>query len=67
LRGATTSGRLAGASDEIPTNRIIDGIDQAALLVDGDTSGRRDYDFVHTGNFLAATTKTRSKRTWELP
>ena len=60
----TTFARLAGATDHIPTDRIIDGIDQTALLVRGDTHGRRDYNFVYTGNILAATIKGRYKRVW---
>jgi arylsulfatase len=60
----TTFARLAGATDRIPTDRIVDGLDQAALLLNGDTSGRRDYNFVYTGNILAATTKGRFKRVW---
>jgi arylsulfatase len=60
----TTFARLAGATDQIPTDRIIDGIDQTAVLVNGDTKGRRDYNFVYTGNILAATTKGRFKRVW---
>lgn len=59
-----TFARLAGATGNIPTDRIIDGIDQTALLLDGDTHGRRDYNFVYTGNILAATTKNRYKRVW---
>ncbi|MGI9667892.1 MAG: sulfatase-like hydrolase/transferase [Acidimicrobiia bacterium] len=60
----TTFARLAGASDAVPTDRIIDGIDQTALLVNGDTHGRRDYNFVYVGNILAATVKGRWKRIW---
>ena len=59
-----TFARLAGATDGIPTDRIIDGIDQTALLLEGDTNGRRDYNFVYTGDILAATTKGRYKRIW---
>ena len=60
----TTFARLAGATDNIPSDRIIDGLDQTALLLNGDTQGRRDYNFVYTGNILAATTKGRFKRVW---
>ena len=34
------------------------------MLVNGDTHGRRDYNFVYTGDILAATTKGRFKRVW---
>ena len=60
----TTFARLAGATNHIPTDRIIDGVDQTALLLKGDTNGRRDYNFVYTGNILAASTKGRYKRIW---
>jgi len=60
----TTFARIAGAKDGIPTDRIVDGLDQTALLVNGDTHGRRDYNFVYTGDILAATTKGRFKRIW---
>ncbi|MDX2379608.1 MAG: sulfatase-like hydrolase/transferase [Acidimicrobiia bacterium] len=60
----TTFARLAGATGNIPTDRIVDGIDQTALFLKGDTNGRRDYNFVYTGNILAATTKGRFKRVW---
>lgn len=65
----TTFARLAGATKYIPTDRIIDGIDQTALLLKGDTFSRRDYNFIYTGNILAATVKGRFKRKWvgELP
>ncbi len=65
----TTFARLAGATDNIPTDRIIDGVDQTSLLLNGDTYSRRDYNFVYTGNILAATIKGRYKRKWvgELP
>jgi arylsulfatase A-like enzyme len=59
-----TFARLAGATGNIPTDRIVDGIDQTALLLKGDTHGRRDYNFVYTGNILAASTKGRYKRVW---
>ena len=60
----TTFARLAGATENVPTDRIVDGIDQTALLLNGDTNGRRDYNFVYTGNILAASTKGRFKRIW---
>jgi arylsulfatase len=65
----TTFARLAGATEHIPADRIIDGLDQTALLLKGDTFSRRDYNFVYTGPILAATIKGRFKRVWvgELP
>ncbi len=65
----TTFARLGGATKYIPTNRIIDGIDQTALILEGDTHSRRDYVHIYTGNVYAATVKGRFKRRWvgELP
>jgi len=60
----TTFARLAGAMEYVPTDRIIDGIDQTGLFLKGDTFSRRDYVFIYTGNILAATVKGRYKRVW---
>ncbi len=60
----TTFARLGGAKKYIPTDRVIDGLDQTSLLLNGDTHGRRDYLFVYAGNTLGATTKGRYKRHW---
>jgi hypothetical protein len=59
----TTFARLAGATKHIPTDRIIDGVDQTALLLKGDTFSRRDYVFIYTGDVLAA---TRCQRVYAL-
>ncbi len=60
----TTFARVAGATEYIPTDRIIDGLDQTSLLLNGDSHSRRDYNFVYTGPILAATIKGRFKRIW---
>ncbi|VFQ46198.1 sulfatase-like hydrolase/transferase [Desulfoluna butyratoxydans] len=60
----TTFARLGGATRYIPTDRIIDGVDQTALFLKGDTHSRRDYVFIYTGDELAATVKGRYKRDW---
>ncbi len=60
----TTFARLAGATEHIPTDRIIDGIDQTALLLKGDTHGRRDHVFIYQGPDLAATVKDHYKMHW---
>ena len=60
----TTFARLAGATQYIPTDRIIDGIDQTALLFEGDTNSRRDYVFIYAGPRLGATVKGNYKRHW---
>jgi arylsulfatase len=57
----TTIARLGGATDGIPRERIIDGIDQTALLLNGDTHGRRDYVFIYNINTLEAVVKEQYK------
>ena len=65
----TTFATLGGARDKIPTDRIIDGVDQTSLLFNGDAHSRRDTVNIYTGNILAAQVKNRFKRRWigELP
>lgn len=65
----TTFAHLGGATQYIPTDRIIDGIDQTSLFLNGDTYSRRDYVHIYTGDILAAQVKGRFKRHWvgELP
>ncbi len=63
----TTFARLAGASQWIPRDRVIDGIDQTALLMNGDTHSRRDYVFIYAGPNLGATVKGNYKRHWISP
>jgi len=60
----TTFARLAGAMKNIPTDRVIDGIDQTALLLNGDTHSRRDHVFIYAGPRLGATVKGNYKRHW---
>jgi len=63
----TTFARLAGATKNIPTDRVIDGIDQTALLLNGDTHSRRDHVFIYAGPRLGATVKGNYKRHWISP
>ncbi len=60
----TTFARLAGATKGIPTDRIIDGIDQTSLLLNGDTFSHRDHVFIYAGPNLGATVKGNYKRHW---
>ncbi len=60
----TTFARIGGATQYLPTDRIIDGLDQTAMLMNGDTHGRRDYQFIYTGPILAATIWKQYKRMW---
>jgi arylsulfatase len=57
----TTFARLGGATDKIPTDRLIDGLDQSALMLEGETNGRRDYVFNYSGNKLESVVKERFK------
>ncbi len=60
----TTFARLGGATEHVATDRIVDGIDQTALLLNGDTHSRRDYVFIYAGPKLGATVKGNYKRHW---
>ncbi len=60
----TTFARLGGVTQHIPTDRVIDGIDQTSLLLNGDTYSRRDYVFIYAGPNLGATVKGNYKRHW---
>ena len=57
----TSLARFGGATDEIPTDRVIDGVDQTALMLEGETHGRRDYVFIYSGNKLEAIVKEHLK------
>ncbi|MGB3564822.1 MAG: sulfatase-like hydrolase/transferase [Thermoanaerobaculia bacterium] len=63
----TTFARLGGALDQVPTDRVIDGQDQTALFLKGDTHGRRDYVFIYQGPNLGATVKGNVKKHWISP
>ncbi len=57
----TTFARIGGAIDKVPTDRVIDGVDQTGLLLLGDTHGRRDYVFIYDGPTLKAVVKNKYK------
>jgi len=57
----TSLARLGGADDKIPTDRLIDGVDQSALMLEGETHGRRDTVFIYSGNALKAVVKEQYK------
>ncbi len=57
----TSIARLGGATEKIPTDRVIDGVDQTALMLEGETHGRRDYVFIYSGNSLKAIVKEQYK------
>ena len=43
------------------TDRLIDGVDQSALLLEGETKGRRDTVFLDSGNKMEAVVKEHLK------
>ncbi len=57
----TTFARIAGATDRIPRDRVIDGIDQTALLLEGEGNSRRDYVYVYEGPVLRSVVKQEFK------
>jgi len=57
----TSLARFGGASDKIPTDRIIDGVDQTSLMLKGETHGRRDTVFIYSGDSLKAVVKEQYK------
>jgi arylsulfatase len=61
----TTFARLGGATKYIPTDRVIDGVDQTSLFLNGDGYSRRDYVMIYQGSSLAAGVKGRFKRDWK--
>jgi arylsulfatase A-like enzyme len=60
----TTFARIGGAMDLIPNDRVIDGVDQTALLINGDGHSRRDYVHIYSGSNYAASVKQQFKRHW---
>ena len=63
----TTIARITGATKHIPRDRVVDGVDQTSLLLNGDLHGRRDYVHIYNGPTLAATVKEQFKVHWPAP
>jgi len=57
----TTFARLGQATEHIPTDRVIDGIDQTALLIKGEHRGRRDYVYIYENDVLRSVVKQEYK------
>ena len=57
----TTFASIAQAKDKIPTDRVIDGLDQTALFLNGENHGRRDYIYVYQNDILRAVVKQEFK------
>ncbi|NOR56454.1 MAG: sulfatase-like hydrolase/transferase [Sulfurovum sp.] len=60
----TTFARIGEATKYIPTDRVIDGVDQTELLLEGDSHSHRDYVHIYQGHTLAATVKGHYKYHW---
>jgi arylsulfatase len=57
----TTFARLGQATKYIPRDRIIDGLDQTALLLKGEHHGRRDYVYIYENEILRSVVKQEFK------
>ena len=57
----TTFARLGQAKEHVPTDRVIDGIDQTALLLKGEHHGRRDYVYIYENEILRSVVKQEFK------
>ncbi len=57
----STFARLGLATDFIPRDRVIDGIDQTALLLEGEGNSRRDYVYIYEGPVLRSVVKQEFK------
>ena len=53
----TTFARIGQATQYIPRDRIIDGVDQTALLLEGEGNSRRDYVYIYEGPSLRSVVK----------
>lgn len=61
----TTFAHIGNAIKYIPTDRVIDGLDQTTLFLNGEGNGRRDYAFIYSGDTLRSVVKQKYKL--ELP
>ena len=57
----STFANIAGAEQYIPTDRVIDGIDQTALWLNGEHHGRRDYVYIYESETLRSIVKQEFK------
>jgi arylsulfatase A-like enzyme len=57
----TTFARVAQAEKYIPRDRVIDGLDQTSLLLNGEHSGRRDYVYIYENENLRSIVKQEFK------
>ncbi len=61
----TTLARIGGGEEFLPRDRIVDGVDQTSLLLNGEGFGRRDYVFIYENEVLRSVVKNEYK--WHLP
>ena len=57
----TTAARIGGAMDEIPSDRVVDGLEQSSYLMAG-TPSRREYIFHYSGPNIGAIRVGQYKR-----
>ena len=57
----TTFARIAQADRYIPRDRVIDGLDQTSLLLNGENHGRRDYVYIYQNEILRSVVKQEYK------
>ncbi len=57
----TTFARLGNAMDNVPRDRVIDGVDQSGVLLLGETHGRRDYVHIYEGPTFKSVVKNKYK------
>ncbi len=60
----TTFARIGGALEFVPKDRVIDGVDQTSLLINGDSFSRRDSVMIYSGPNLGASVKDHYKMHW---
>jgi arylsulfatase A-like enzyme len=63
----TTFARVAQATEYIPRDRVIDGVDQTALLLNGEHHGRRDYVYIYENEILRSIVKDEFKMHMPVP
>jgi arylsulfatase len=57
----TSLSRIAGGLEHLPTDRVVDGVDQTAMMLLGEGKGRRDHLFIYQSNKMAALVKEQYK------
>ncbi len=57
----TTFARIGGALEFVPKDRVIDGVDQTSLLINGGSFSRRDSVMIYSGPNLGASVKDHYK------